>query len=364
MTSPMRENNLLLRAVRRLPVERVPVWLMRQAGRSDPVYRALRDKINFPLERLFQTVPGSFGTTEVEWVIEISLLPKRIGVDAIIMYHDILTPLAPMGVHFRFAPAPVLGTPIRTASQIVGLRPLDDPLSQLNFTGEVIRGLRRSLDGKLPLIGFSGAPLTLAFFMITGKSPMNREGGLSREANVIFRMMREAPNLLHDLLQRLTQMTITYLNYQISQGVQIVQLFESIADGIERPLYEAFAQPYHEQIFAELSADAPSILFAKECSYLDLMLKSGADVLSLGKCIDLKKAQAYAAGQVAVQGNVDNCVLRDGTPDDVTDAVDSCLQQAGRVGHILNLNHGIHKDTPFENVKHFIKAAKAHTWSK
>lgn len=360
----MRENNLLLRAVRRLPVERVPVWLMRQAGRSDPAYRALRDKINLPLERLFQTVPGPYSTAEVEWAIEISLLPKRIGVDAIIMYHDILTPLAPMGVHFRFVPAPVLETPIRTATQIAGLHPLDNSLSQLSFTGEVIRGLRRSLNGKLPLIGFAGAPLTLAFFMITGKSPMNREGGLSSEANVVFRMMREAPNLLHDLLQRLTQMTIAYLNYQISQGVQIVQLFESIADGIERPLYEAFAQPYHEQIFAGLSADAPSILFAKECSYLDLMLKSGADVLSVGKCVDLEKAQAHAAGQVAVQGNVDNCVLRDGTLDAITDAVDGCLQQAGGVGHILNLNHGIHRDTPFENVKHFVKAAKAHTWSK
>ena len=359
----MRENNLLLRAVRRLPVERVPVWLMRQAGRSDPAYRALRDKIALPLERLFQTVPGPFSISEVEWVIEISLLPKRIGVDAIIMYHDILTPLAPMGVHFRFSPAPVLESPIRTASQIAGLRPLENPLSQLNFTGAVIKGLRQSLDGKLPLIGFAGAPLTLAFFMITGKSPMNREGGLSSDANIVFRLMREAPNLLHDLLQRLAQMTITYLNYQISQGVQIVQLFESIADGIDRPLYEVFAQPYHEQIFAGLSTEVPSILFAKECSYLDLMLKSGADVLSLGKCIDLKEAHLHAAGKVALQGNVDNRVLRDGTPDAVADAVHSCLQQAGKVGHILNLNHGIHRDTPFENVKHFVKAAKEHVWS-
>lgn len=364
MSNHVGENNLLLRAVRRLPVERVPVWLMRQAGRSDPAYRKLRNRISLPLERLFQTIPGPFSAAEVEWVIEISLLPKRIGVDAIIMYHDILTPLAPMGVHFRFAPAPVLSTPIRTASQIAGLRSLDKPSSQMKFTGEVIRGLCRALDGRLPLIGFAGAPLTLAFFMITGKSPMSQGSKLSSDAAVVFQMMRESPHLFHELLQRLTQMTITYLNFQISQGVQIVQLFESIADGIERPLYEAFAQPYHEQIFEALSADTPSILFAKECPYLDLMLRSGADVLSVGRCIDLKEAQVHAAGRVAVQGNVDNRVLRDGTPDDVTAAVDKCLQQAGRVGHILNLNHGIHRDTPFENVKHFVKAAKAHTWSK
>ena len=364
MTNPIQENDLLLRAARRLPVERAPVWLMRQAGRSDPAYRALRDKINLPLERLFQTVPEPFSIAEVEWVIEISLLPKRIGVDAIIMYHDILTPLAPMDVHFRFVPAPVLETPIRTASQITGLHPLDNPSSQLNFTGEVIKGLRQSLDGKLPLIGFAGAPLTLAFFMITGRSPMSAGGGLTSEANVVFQMMRESPNLLHELLQRLTQMTIAYLNYQISQGVQIVQLFESIADEIERPLYESFAQPYHEQIFAELSSDAPSILFTKECPYLDLMLRSGADVLSVGKCIDLKEVHAHAAGKVALQGNVDNCVLRDGTLADVIDAVNKCLQQAGRVGHILNLNHGIHRDTPFENVKQFVKAAKEYVWSE
>ena len=360
----MRENDLLLRAVHRLPVERPPVWLMRQAGRSDPAYRALRNKISLPLERLFQTVPGPFSASEVEWVIEISLLPKRFGVDAIIMYHDILTPLAPMGVHFKFSPAPVLETPVRTASRIKGLRPLDDPVAQLKFTGEVIKGLRRSLDGRLPLIGFAGAPLTLAFFMIAGKSPMNRERGISSEADIVFRMMRETPNLFHELLGRLTRMTIAYLNYQISQGAQIVQLFESIADGIDRSLYESFAQPYHERIFAELSPDAPSILFAKECPFLDLMLKSGADVLSVGKCIDLKEAQSHAAGKVAVQGNVDNCVLRDGTIDDITKAVGKCLKRAGRVGHILNLNHGIHRDTPFENVKYFVEAAKAHNWSE
>lgn len=364
MTNPMRENDLLIRAVQRLPVERPPVWLMRQAGRSDPAYRALRNKIGLPLERLFHTVPRPFSAAEVERVIEISLLPKRIGVDAIIMYHDILTPLAPMGVHFRFAPAPVLEAPIRTASRIKELQSLDDPDSQLKFTGEVIRGLRRMLAGKLPLIGFAGAPLTLAFFMITGKSPMNREGGLSSEADIVFQMMRETPDLLHELLQRLTQMTTAYLNYQISQGAQIVQLFESVADGIKRPLYEVFAQPYHEKIFAELSSDAPSILFAKECPYLDLLLKSGADVLSIGKCIDLKEAQAHVDGKVAIQGNVDNSVLRDGTLGDITTAVDKCLQRAGRVGHILNLNHGIHRDTPFENVKHFVKAAKAHVWSE
>ena len=354
----MLKNDLLLCAARRLPVERVPVWMMRQAGRSDPAYRALREKIKLPLERLFRTIPCSFSDQEIEWAIEISLLPKRIGVDAIIVYKDILTPLCPMGVHFRFDPGPVLDSPIRTQAQIEALRPLDEPASQMAFTGKIISGLRGTLEGELPLIGFAGSPLTLAFFMVAGTSPMAASGGVSNAARTVFQMMDEEPGLFHELLQRLTQMTINYLNYQISEGVQVVQLFESIADQIDQPRYQTFVQPYHEQIFAALDPSVPSILFAKECSYLSLMLKSDADVLSVGKCVDLAEAQKKAKGKVAFQGNVDNAILRDGTCDDITTAVNNCLQAGGKVGHILNLSHGLHRDTPFENVKHFVKIAK------
>ena len=355
----MLKNDLLLRAARRLPVERVPVWMMRQAGRSDPAYRALREKINLPLERLFRTIPCSLNDQEIEWAIEISLLPKRIGVDAIIVYKDILTPLCPMGVHFRFAPGPVLDSPIRTGAQIKALQSLDDPASQMAFTGQIISGLRGVLEGELPLIGFAGSPLTLAFFMVAGTSPMAAGGGVSDAARNVFQMMDEESGLFHELLQRLTQMTINYLNYQISAGVQVVQLFESIADQIDLPRYETFVQPYHERIFAALDQSTPSILFAKECPYLSLMLESGADVLSVGKCVDLAIAQKEAKGKVAFQGNVDNAILRDGTCDDITDAINGCLQAGGQVGHILNLSHGLYRDTPFENVKHFVRAAKA-----
>ena len=354
----MLKNDLLLRAARRQTVERTPVWMMRQAGRSDPAYRALREKIDLPLERLFRTIPCSFSDQEIEWAIEISLLPKRIGVDAIIVYKDILTPLCPMGVHFRFDPGPALDSPIRTQAQIEALRPLDDPASQMAFTGKIISGLRGALEGELPLIGFAGSPLTLAFFMVAGTSPMAAGGGVSNAARTVFQMMDEEPHLFHELLQRLTQMTINYLNYQISAGVQVVQLFESIADQIDLPRYQTFVQPYHEQIFAALDPSAPSILFTKECPYLSLMLESGADVLSVGKCVDLGVAQKEAKGKVAFQGNVDNAILRDGTCDDITTAVNNCLQAGGKVGHILNLSHGLHRDTPFENVKHFVSVAK------
>ena len=347
------KNDLLLRAARRLPVERVPVWMMRQAGRSDPAYRALRNRLQLPLEHLFR---------DVERAIEISLLPQRVGVDAIIMYQDILTPLTPMGAHFQFAPGPVLTTPIRSRAQVEALRPVQPP-SELKFVGEILNGLRQSLAGDLPVVGFAGAPLTLAFFMIAGKSPMNPGNGVSNAASPVFQFMREEPRLFHNLLERLTRLTIDYLNYQISEGAQAVQLFESIADIIDRMCYETFVQPYHEQIFAELNSNSISILFSKECPHLDLMLKAGADVLSVGTCVNLAKAQAQAAGEAAFQGNVDNTTLRVGTADDITAAVNQCLEEGGKIGHILNLSHGLFRDTPFENVKHFVKAAKAYDWN-
>ncbi|MDE0481939.1 MAG: uroporphyrinogen decarboxylase [Candidatus Poribacteria bacterium] len=354
------KNDLILRAAKCLPVERVPVWMMRQAGRSDPLYRQIRQELNLPLERLFRTCPAPMLDTDVEWAVKISLLPKRIGVDAIIVYKDILTPLAPMGAHFRFSPGPILSEPIRTQSQVDALCPLDDPYVQLEYTGQVIRSLREKLNGELPLIGFAGAPLTLAFFLIAGESPMKRGAGISEKAKPVFEMMEDAPELLHQLLDKLTEMTINYLNYQISQGAQIVQLFESIADVLSQQMYEDFALPYHQRIFAELNSDTSGILFAKECSYVNLMHQSGADVLSIGKCVDLEKAKTEIDGSVAFQGNVDNDILRDGTFSDITEAVRICIEQGGKTGHILNLSHGLHRDTPFENVKHFVNIAKTY----
>ena len=352
------KNDLLLRAARCLPVERVPVWMMRQAGRSDPLYRQIRQELNLPLEQLFGTCPAPMSETDVEAAVKISLLPKRIGVDAIIVYKDILTPLAPMGAYFRFNPGPILSSPIRTQAQVDALQPVDDPHSQLAFTGNVIRKLRETLNDELPLIGFAGAPLTLAFFLIAAESPIKRGIGISEKATPVFQMIEETPELMHRLLSKLTEMTVNYLNYQISEGVQVVQLFESIADVLPRHIYEEFAFPYHQKVFAELSPEAPGVLFAKECNYLDLMHQSGADVLSVGKCVDLSKAKTETGETVAFQGNVDNDILRDGTPDDITAAVTTCLEQGGKTGHILNLSHGLHRDTPFENVKHFINIAK------
>ena len=189
---------------------------------------------------------------------------------------------------------------------------------------------------------------------------MKKGAGISEKAIPVFEMMKDASNLLHELLDKLTEMTINYLNYQISEGVQIVQLFESIADVLSQQMYEDFALPYHQRIFAALNSDAPGILFAKECPYVNLMHQSGADVLSVGKCVDLGKARTETGDSVAFQGNVDNDILRDGTFSDITEAVHTCIKQGRKTGHILNLSHGLHRDTPFENVKHFVHIAKTY----
>lgn len=339
---PSLKNDLLLRVINGMPVERVPVWMMRQAGRTDPLYRELKVNDGRPLEQLF---------TSVERSIEISLLPKRIGVDAIIMFQDILTPLAPMGSEFLFRPGPVLENPIRTLDQVRALRPLD-PSQGLKFVQDIIQGINRELNGDLPLLGFAGSPMTLAFFMIAGGSPAG-------DYSTIYKFIEEQPQVIRQLLEVLTRMTIDYLNFQIESGVHAVQLFESFGDVLPRDIYETLVQPTHEQVFAELKDTAPSILFVKEGNQMDLMSKSGATVLSVGQAVDLEKAMAETPDSMTFQGNVDNKILLEGSKDDISAAIEKCFAQTQKKRLILNLNHGLLATTPFENVKHFVTAAKA-----
>ncbi|MBF0278673.1 MAG: uroporphyrinogen decarboxylase [SAR324 cluster bacterium] len=339
---PQLKNDLLLRVINHLPVPRVPIWMMRQAGRTDPLYLKLREEDGRPLEAIFQ---------DVERSIEVSLLPKRLGVDAIIMFQDILTPLVPMGAGFRFQPGPVLESPIRSSRQIQALRPLN-PSRDLEFVGSIIKGIARELNQELPILGFAGSPVTLSFFMIAGKSP-------GKDYNMIFQFIEEQPHVYQELLDVLTTMTIDYLNFQIDSGVHAVQLFESFGDILPRSLYEKYAHPSHEKIFAELRSTAPSILFVKENNNLDMMLKSGAAILSVGNCIDLGEALKKAPPEIIFQGNVDNRILAEGTLEQITAAVKQCFAQTQKKRHILNLNHGLLPQTPFENVQHFIGTAKA-----
>ena len=334
------KNDRLIRVLNYLPVDRIPVWMMRQAGRTDPEYNQLRKNDDRALEELF---------ADPEIAIKISLLPKRLGVDAIIMFQDILTPLTPMGAGFHFAPGPILEKPVRTMAQVKALC-LPEPETELRTVAQILSGLKTELSGELPVLGFAGSPMSLALFLIAGCSP-------NRKLEEVLAFIKEQPEITQALLELLTTMTVDYLNYQIASGADAVQLFESFADVIPLELYKKYVQPTHEKIFSALIPTTPSILFTKESPHLDLMLKSGASVLSVGSCIDLGQAKKRAP-EMIFQGNVDNKILADGTKEEITQAVRKCFEQSGRKNHILNLNHGLLERTPFENVQHFVDVAK------
>ncbi len=338
-------NDLLLRAGRGQRTERAPVWLMRQAGRFDPKYLAIRDRCGLTLEELFR---------DPQLASEITMLPIRLGVDAAILFQDILTPLTPLGTKFVFRPGPILENPIRDGRRIEQMRAFD-PRAELPFVSKSIKLVLRELDGSLPLIGFAGAPLTLATFMIEGRSPGDN-------AENTRRLIQQEPAMLHRLLDLLAQVTADYLKMQIEAGVHAVQLFESVADLFTVEETEQFAHPYQATVLQAIQGPAPTILFAKEQLDLDLMVQTGANVLSVGRCVNVAEAHRQYSPRVAIQGNVDNRVLRDGSPDEIDDAVRRCLLAGRRTGHILNLNHGVLKDTPIDNVRRFIDTARSFTY--
>lgn len=338
----MPENDLLLRAARGERTERTPVWMMRQAGRFDPEYRRLRDRVDQPLEVLFRTP---------DVAAEISLLPKRFGVDAIIFYQDILTPLAPMGAEFVFQPGPVLTDPIRGAPDVERLRRYD-PTDCLPFVAEELRLIQQALGGELPVLGFAGAPLTLAFFLIEGQSP-------GRDPRRAKRFLQEEPQRAHQLLTLLADMTVDYLAFQIEAGADAVQLFESVADLLTEEEYRTFAHPYQVHVLHKLATTVPTILFVKEQPWLELMLETGADVLSVGACVDLAEAKRRVGRRAALQGNVNNELVARGSLAQIDAAVRDCVAAGGHEGHILNLSHGLLKETPFENGCQVVQSCKS-----
>jgi uroporphyrinogen decarboxylase len=338
----MIKNDLVLRAARRERTERTPVWLMRQAGRCDPEYRRIRERVDLPLEEMFR---------QPDVAAEISLLPRRLGVDAIIFFQDILTPLAPMGAQFVFRPGPQLQSTVRTPSDVEGLRDYD-VAGELNFVTETLRLVRNSLAGSLPVLGFAGAPFTLACFLIEGRSP-------GRTSETTRAMMRADPVTFHRLLDRLTDLTVDYLNFQVEAGADAVQLFESTADAVSLNEYREFAHPYHVRIFSELAGRVPTILFVKEQPFVELMAASGADVLSVGTCVDLAAAKHRFGDRVAFQGNVDSHLLATGSPDEIDAAVRACVLAGGHEGHILNLSQGVLKETSIQNVCRLIDTCKS-----
>ncbi|HYR43352.1 MAG TPA: uroporphyrinogen decarboxylase [Terriglobia bacterium] len=339
-------NDRLLRACRRQPVDRTPVWMMRQAGRYMKEYRDIREKVSF-LELCKNT----------DLAAEVSLQPYRIlGVDAVIFFSDILIPVEAMGVGVALTDkGPEIANPIRAQRDIDALR-IPDPAIEVPFVGSIIKKLRQELRNEVPLIGFAGAPWTLASYMV--------EGGGSKNFAEIKALAYREPRLLHALLDKLASTVSSYLLFQIEAGAQVIQLFDTWAGELNRSDYEEFALPYTKKIFDSLGGRVPRILYLNGCAaILESMAASGADVISIDWRISIAEARRRTGERVAIQGNLDPCMLL-GSRERITIKANEILDQAGPVGHILNLGHGILPQTPIENARTFIESAKNHRHSQ
>jgi uroporphyrinogen decarboxylase len=316
---------------------------MRQAGRYLPEYRAARAGLSF-LE----------ACRDVERAVEISLQPLRlVGTEAVILFSDIFVPVLGMGVDLDFRPGPVIATPIRSRAQVDALA-VPDARESVPYVFEILRRLRAELaDEAVPLLGFAGAPFTLAAYLVEGKG--------SKEFGTLKRMMYCEPALLRALLERLTEITIGYLNAQIEAGAQAVQLFDTWAGLLGVAEYREWILPTHREIARRLDRNrAPLILYVNGGAHvLDAMLDAGADVLSLDWRVDFAAAARHVGRRASLQGNLDPCALA--APPERIAAWVRALAEAGRAarGHVLNLGHGCLPETPVEGVRAFTEAARA-----
>ncbi|OHB28737.1 MAG: uroporphyrinogen decarboxylase [Desulfuromonadaceae bacterium GWC2_58_13] len=320
------------------PVDRTPVWLMRQAGRYLPQYMAVRKKCTF-LE-LCKTP---------ELAAEVTIQPiDYLGADAAILFSDILTPVEPMGLKLDFVPGPVFETPVRTKADIDALRiPVME--EDVPYVLETIRILRREFEGRVPLIGFGGAPFTLACYMVEGKG--------SKDFAQIKRMMYGAPDLYAALMEKITEMDRQYLNAQIAAGAQAIQIFDTWG-GIVSPLdYEKYILPYTTKLINGLNrAGIPIIHFVKGAgTMLKSVRKAGSDVVGLDWHVNLGKARDMLGPEIAVQGNLDPTVLYAPKAHIETEVKRILDENAGRPGHIFNLGHGILPTVDPEHAKFMVE---------
>ena len=336
---------LLLRAARGESVERPPVWMMRQAGRYMKVYRDLRDRHPSFRER----------SENPDLSYEISMQPfKAFKPDGVILFSDILTPLPGMGIDFDIVESkgPIIQEPIRNIDQVKSLNALE-PNESMPFVGEVLTRLRSSVGNEAAVLGFVGAPWTLAAYVVEGKS--------SKNYAVIKAMAFQEPELLHSLLNHFAESIATYLRYQIDSGAQVVQMFDSWAGQLSPLDYDNFAAPYQKKVVDLVKAthpDTPIILYISgSAGVLERMGKTGVDIVSLDWTVDMSEGCARLPSQIGIQGNVDPGLLF-GTPDAIRSRiVDTVVKAKGR-RHILNLGHGILPGTPEDNAKVFFEDGK------
>ena len=327
-------NSVFMRACRREAVPYTPIWLMRQAGRYMREYREVRDKTSF-LE-LCKT--PSLATEVTVTAVE------RLGVDAAIIFADILLILEPMGIELEFAAGegPVIHNPVRNASDVDRVLELVDT-GALEFVNEAIRQTRRALRPDIPLIGFCGAPFTLASYVI--------EGGGSKNYVNTKRLMYDDPGAWHALLGRIARGLAKYLNGQIAAGAQAVQLFDSWVGCLSPDDYREFVLPHTRSVIQGVTPGVPVIHFGTgTATLLELMREAGGDVIGLDWRVRLDEGWERVGHDVAVMGNLDP-VLLFAKQDVIREQATRIMKQAGgRAGHIFNLGHGILPETPVENV--------------
>ena len=327
---------LFLRACRCESVPRLPIWMMRQAGRYLPEYREIRAKHSF-----LQVCKTP------ELAVEVSLQPfRRLGVDAIIIFSDILIPAEAMGLVLELEDGgPNLPHPVRSEPDVKKLR-IFDPERETGFLMEALRRTVASAGPEVPVLGFAGAPWTLACYMVEGRA---KEGFATVKS-----FLYSQPQVFRELLQRIAQATILYLKAQIEAGATAVQLFDTWSGELDLDDYSEFALPAVQELISGLGHTVPVIYYTKASNHLlPAIVKAGADVLSVDWRVPLDELRALAGPRVAIQGNLDPAVLL-ASSDKVRDATRSLTSKLLGRGHILNLGHGILPHTPVENAQLFI----------
>tara|TARA_B110000908_G_scaffold155977_1_gene194687 strand:+ start:498 stop:1556 length:1059 start_codon:yes stop_codon:yes gene_type:complete len=340
------KNDLFLKALMRQPVDRTPVWMMRQAGRYLPEYRAVR------------AIAGDFMSLckNTELACEVTLQPlERYEMDAAILFSDILTipDAMGLGLYFETGEGPKFRKPVRTEADIEALEVIDTA-SDLSYVTDAVTMIRRELNGRVPLIGFSGSPWTLATYMIEGQS--------SRDFARAKTMLYTQPELMHQLLEKLSLSVIDYLNAQIRAGAQVVQIFDTWGGALSHAAYAEFSLAYMQKIVDGLIShhdgrDVPVILFTKGGGlWLEKMADTGCHALGLDWSTDIAAAKSRVGDRVALQGNMDPAILR-ADPAVIESQVEAILKGFGDgPGHIFNLGHGITPDINPDHVKVFIDA--------
>lgn len=346
------KNDRYLKALLREPVDMTPVWMMRQAGRYLPEYKATRAQA------------GDFMSLcrNADLACEVTLQPlRRYALDAAILFSDILTipDVMGLGLSFGAGEGPKFARPIENKSQVENL-PIPDPEGELQYVMNAVRTIRRELKGEVPLIGFSGSPWTLATYMV--------EGGSSKAFTKIKKMMYADPQILHALLDKLADSVILYLNAQIKAGAQAVMVFDTWGGVLAHEEYKTFSLQYMQKIVEGLIREnegrkVPVTLFTKGGGlWLEAIAETGCDAVGLDWTVDIRDAKARVGHKVALQGNMDPSVLY-APAARIEQEVKNILAGFGEgSGHVFNLGHGIHQDVPTESPKIFVDAV--HEFSK